>query len=464
MKLRIKIFVSILIVTLTTLSISSYYLINKNHLDNIKKEQEHSLNEFDFLLASLDNSIDFNIQSSQTQKALISRFGDYYASRGIGLTFYISSVPYYFGSSSVGIPVNSSLFNSTEYDKYAQIISKNGKQYILVSTRPSFAPKYTIIYTRDISEIYQSRTNSIYLSVLMVLFLFILLSFLSFFYSQWITRPIERLQKGAAAISQGEYDYRIPPSSDEFKSLALAFNHMAAAIQSRSEELEKRAKDLQEFIDDLSHEMNTPLTSIQGYSEFLQNANASPELRQKATDAIRQEARRLRDIYEKLMQLTITRVQEANLLPIETSVLFNDLAESFSPQFFAQNAQLRVNNALDSITMDASFIYILLSNLIRNSLQALPESGGLIELATYMDGNRPVIEVSDNGFGIPKDKLDDIIKPFYRVDKSRSRKTGGIGLGLSICNNIARLHKAELIIESEEGKGTRARIIFPALS
>lgn len=463
MKLRIKIFISILIVTLTTLSISSYYLINKSHLDNIMREQDRSVNEFDFVLTSLDNSIDFSIESSQTLKELLSRFAGYYALRGIDLLIYRKGVPYYIGKASVSIPVNSMLLNTGRYKKYAQIISKNGCHYILVSANPSFAPNYTIVYSRDISEIYHSRTNSIYMTVAMALILFILLSFLSFFYSRWITRPIERLQEGAAAISQGEYGHRIPPTNDEFNSLAHAFNHMADAVRSRSEELEKRANDLQEFIDDLSHEMNTPLTSIQGYSEFLQNTNASPEHRQMALAAIKQETKRLRDIYEKLMQLTISRVHEASLQPTNISVLFNELADSFRPQLEKQNAHLHINNELDMILMDSSFIYILLSNFIRNSLKALPENGGSIGLSAYMTDKRPVIEVTDNGYGIPKDKIEAIVKPFYRVDKSRSRKTGGVGLGLSICKNIAKLHKADFIIESEEGKGTYAKLIFPSL-
>lgn len=327
MKLRIKIFISILIVTLTTLSISSYYLINKSHLDNIMREQDRAVNEFDFALASLDNSIDFSIESNETLKKLLSRFAGYYALRGIDLLIYRKGVPYYLGKASVSIPVNSMLLSMSKFKKYAQIISKNGNHYIVVSANPSFAPNYTIIYSRNISEIYHSRTNSIYMTISMVLFLFILLSFLSFFYSRWITRPIEMLQEGAAAISQGEYGHRIPPTNDEFNSLAQAFNHMADAVRSRSEELEKRANDLQDFIDALSHEMNTPLTSIHGYSEFLQNTNASSELRQLALATIKQEAKRLRDIYEKLMQLTITRVHEASLLPTNLSSLFNELSD-----------------------------------------------------------------------------------------------------------------------------------------
>lgn len=464
MKLRTKIFISILIVTLTTLFISSYYLINRSHLDNIEREQERSVNEFDFILASLDNSIDFNIASDGTLKMLISRFAQYYADRGINLMVYRNNSPLYKDNGAISLPGNSPLLNNEKHIKQAQVINENGSYYFLVSGKPTFANNFTIICIRDISEIYQSRTRNIYLSVLLVFILFILLGFLSFFYSHWITKPIDRLQSGAAAISQGEYSYRIPITLDEFNDLGTAFNQMAAAVQSRTCELEERANELQVFIDNLSHEMNTPLTSIQGYSEFLHNANASEELKQKAAANIKQEAKRLKDIYEKLMQLTISRVQEPDLHEVNITELFNELCASFHPQFVQYNAVFSVKNELHSIKMDRSFIYILLSNLVRNSLHALSGSGGVITLSAYLSDNKPVLEVSDNGFGIPKDKIDDIIKPFYRIDKSRSRKTGGAGLGLSICNNIAVLHKAALVIESEEGKGTFARIVFQELS
>ena len=102
---------------------------------------------------------------------------------------------------------------------------------------------------------------------------------------------------------------------------------------------------------------------------------------------------------------------------------------------------------------------MLLSNLIKNSIQALPNGGSIILKTYLLDGN-PVIEVADNGSGIPKDKINEITKPFYRVDKSRSRNTGGAGLGLSICKRIANLHNADIVIESDEGLGSKIQVIF----
>jgi signal transduction histidine kinase len=171
------------------------------------------------------------------------------------------------------------------------------------------------------------------------------------------------------------------------------------------------------------------------------------------------EAKRMKDIYTKLMVLTLAREQEPEFTQVQIKDLFADLANSFSLQLQEQKVYLDMNTTLDVLLLDRTLIHMLLGNLIKNSLQALPQ-GGKISLKAYHSEKGPILEVSDNGYGIPEEKINEVIKPFYRVDKSRSRKTGGAGLGLSICKSIAKLHQADLKIESEVGKGTIIKIIF----
>ncbi|NLK04477.1 MAG: HAMP domain-containing protein [Clostridiales bacterium] len=341
----------------------------------------------------------------------------------------------------------------------AQIFKQEGRHYLFVSGGLTKLNDLTILYARDISNIYEQRLQSVYLSILIATALILLLGFLSYMYSRWITRPIELLNHNAREISKGNYSVRSIPSKDEFHTLANAFNHMAEAVEVHTAQLEQKAKDLQEFIDNLAHEMNTPLTSIQGYSEFLINANASILQKQKATENIILESKRMKDIYTKLMQLTLTRVQDPELSSVAISELFHKLEDRFILQMKKHQITLEKKIEIHHITLDYTLILMLLSNLIKNSIQALPNGGSIILKTYLLDGN-PVIEVADNGSGIPKDKINEITKPFYRVDKSRSRNTGGAGLGLSICKRIANLHNADIVIESDEGLGSKIQVIF----
>jgi signal transduction histidine kinase len=272
MKLRHKIFISILIVSPTTLIISSYDLINRSHLDNINREQERSLNDFELIRTALENGISFNSATDQSLALLFSRYDDYYQQKGIRLMLFQDGTPIYNQFTAIRQNTYDSLLAVASGTKKVQIFSEAKQHYILVSGKMSKG-NYCLVYARSINSLYTARSRSIYFSSLLAAGLIILLGFLSYLYSRWLTKPIEQLNRGANAVSKGDYSVRMNVTKDEFNQLGTAFNQMASAVENRTAQLEDRARELQVFIDDLSHEMNTPLTSIQGYSEFLISAN-----------------------------------------------------------------------------------------------------------------------------------------------------------------------------------------------
>jgi len=458
MKLWQKIFISILIVSLTTLFVSSYYLINRSHLDNVSREQERSLNDFELIRSALENGIDFNTATDESLKLLLSHYVDFYNQKGIILMLFHNKDKVFTEFTKISPDKYQDLLSVENGSKQIQILTESKQHYIFVSGKMTKAD-YCLVYARNISNLYLARTRSVYLSIIMAAGLIILLSLLSYLYSRWITKPIELLNMGANAISKGDYYIRIPETKDEFNELGMAFNKMATAVEGRTTELEERAKELQVFIDDLSHEMNTPLTSIQGYSEFLIGANASEAQKQKAAETICTEAKRMKDIYTKLLTLSFAREHDLEFASVKTDDLFSEINDSFLVQLSEHGIHLTILNSLNTLTIDRTLIHMLLCNLIKNSIQATQKDGTIL-LQAYKVGENSILEVSDNGSGIPKDKINDVMKPFFRVDKSRSRKTGGAGLGLSICKSIADLHHAEIVIDSEFEKGTCIKIIF----
>lgn len=327
MKLRYKIFFSILFVSLTTLFASSYWLINRNHLENIEREQEHSLNEYAFIETNIGNSVDFT-STEDTLRMTLARYIQFYAQRGVNLMMYRNGELFYADFTGIKEEEYSELLDVEAERKKVKVVEEEKKHYIMVSAILN-SDGDVLIYARDISDLYFARIQSICLSIVLTAGFVPLLSLLSFLFSRWITKPVERLNEGANAISKGNYEVRIAKSKDEFKEVGIAFNKMAAAVENRTQELEDRAKELQVFIDDLSHEMNTPLTSIQGYAEFLLNVNTSEEQRRKAADTIRIEAKRMKDIYTKLMTLTLAREQKVEFFLVEVAGLFSEIRETF---------------------------------------------------------------------------------------------------------------------------------------
>jgi signal transduction histidine kinase len=460
MKLWLKIFLSILLLSLTTLFISTSFVINKSHISNIKREQERSINEFELIKISVQNSVDINVASSETINLIATRYGEYYEEKGIHLLLYHKGEFMYKG---LGLIKQSELKHFLTVEpgtKTIQIIEADNHHYIVLSGLLTDTNDSILIYIRDIEDIYNARYQSMQMSAALAALFIIILGIFSYLYAKWITKPIESLHKGAVAISGGDYSNKIAWTNDEFDVVVNAFNDMAEAIESRTRQLEQKAKERQVFIDDLSHEMNTPLTSIQGYAEFLLSANASEEQKQKSAQNIYMEAKRIKDIYTKLMTITFAREQAIELTKIHVAVLLDEIINAISPQLEEKDIRFVHQIHLVVIKGDRTLIYMLLMNLIKNSMQAI-EKGGIIEFEVYEKDEYSILSIKDNGIGIPQDKLEDVVKPFFRVDKSRSRKTGGAGLGLWICKDIVALHHGELSIESVLEKGTLVKVILP---
>jgi signal transduction histidine kinase len=460
MKLWLKIFLSILILSLSSLFISTYFVIRKNHESNLSREQERSLNELELIKISLESNVDFAVSSKEAITALISRYGEYYEQKGIGLLLYQKNEYLYNRLNTLEVSDYEALLAVKPDSKMAQVLTGEDGNYILVSDLLSEKSNTVLLYSRNINEIYDSRNQSIRLTLYLSVILSLLLGIFSYLYTRFITRPFKKLQRSAAAISEGNYSIRLEETDKEFTPVAAAFNQMIENVGQHTRELENRAKERQEFIDDLSHEMNTPLTSIQGYSEFLLTANATEEQRYLAAQSINKDARRMREMYTKLMNLTFIREHAMEIEEFSVDELVNSVKESLFLSFKEQGIQFITENQIKEMKGDKTLLEMLLTNLLHNSQQAI-SSGGRVIFRAYMEGAVPTFKVEDNGCGIPKDKINEIIKPFVRVDKSRSRKTGGAGLGLALVQRIASLHQAKLIIESEFSKGTQVILQFP---
>lgn len=266
-----------------------------------------------------------------------------------------------------------------------------------------------------------------------------------------LLKPLKELEQAAGQLSSGNLKERVAVrSSDEVGEVGLAFNRMAS-------EIEHQVDDLKLLLGALNHEIKTPMTSIIGYSESLIHVKLPEEQRQRALKYIYQEGKRLESLSGKMMSLLGLYEEGAfEFTWVSADDLFERVREMEAVSAKAHGIALKVESQGNgTFFVEPVLMESLIGNLVQNGIRA-SEAGNTVIMRETMDG----MEVEDFGRGIPEGEITNITKAFYMVDKSRSRKEGGAGLGLAICGQIADLHHARLEIKSREGEGTVVSIHF----
>lgn len=340
------------------------------------------------------------------------------------------------------------------------IIQNMGEQYILVAGKKVPAMEgmdYHLVFVQDISGLYKDIKSQVFFSfgiwggaaLCSVLVIFLL--------TRKILSPLKELQQAAKDISNGELTRRVESyTKDEIGLMAAAFNSMAERIENQMMALSQVSEQRRQMLGSLTHEMKTPMTSIIGYSETLLNVNLKKEQQERALWHINKECSRLERLSSKLMSLMGLYDNESICME-QTSMkdLFEQTARLEEHHLKQKNIKLEYECSMPEQRIDRDLFESLLINLIDNAAKASGE-GCVISLI----GNENQIIVRDEGCGIPEDEIARVMDAFYMVDKARSRKEGGCGLGLALCSRIAALHGAELLIESQMGKGTQVSVIF----
>ncbi len=276
-----------------------------------------------------------------------------------------------------------------------------------------------------------------------------------------IVRPLERLRQASHGVAGGDFSRRVPDNGDdEVSEVAHSFNLMAARLEGA--EIKRR-----ELLSDVAHELKTPLASIQGHIEALRDelprAKADP---QAIYDIVLEDVTELNRMVGSLRTWLNAQsmVENIELKPLALADELPALLERFRPQ--AEAAQVRLEMQLDprakAVLSDRNALRHMLSNLLDNALRYTPAGGGVRLQAWPGEGERPgqgnpgwiTLAVSDTGIGIPPEHWPHLFERFYRVDKSRTRDTGGTGLGLALVRDLAQAQGGRVWLNSRVGQGT----------
>ena len=282
---------------------------------------------------------------------------------------------------------------------------------------------------------------------------------ISLYVSQRIVRPIRKMTKASQHIAEGHYEERLTISEhDELGELMYSFNRMASCL----EEMETMR---QRLIADVSHELKTPLTSIMGYMEGLQDGVVAPT--QETFQLVHHEADRLQRLVHDLQELSRAEVAplQLELKPNSSSNIVESVVAWLQPQFDEKGVMLRreMPNEPISIRVDFDRIRQVFINLLGNALQYTPV-GGQVTIRLEQAGSMVRFSVQDTGVGLAPEDVERVFQRFYRVDKSRSRASGGSGIGLTIARHIIEAHGGEIWAESSgPGLGSIFHFTLPII-
>lgn len=265
-------------------------------------------------------------------------------------------------------------------------------------------------------------------------------------------RPLQALSDGANSIAAGAYGQRVPEAGrDELGSLGRDFNRMAQAVEDHIRRVEESEEQKTMFMASLTHELKTPLTAISGYAQTLRYAKLGDEDRETALSYICKESGRLDRLSKKMLRLLeLDREAPLTMEPVEIRELAAAARETCLPAARRKGVSIEAGPCQGSWLCDRDLLTEALINLTDNGVKACGE-GGLVKI--YTRGRELVVE--DDGCGVPEEDIAHLTEAFYMVDKSRSRQSGGAGMGLALTAIILRRHKLSLSIESKVGEGAR---------
>lgn len=462
MKLGAKIIVSIMIFFSVILLFGGYALISYFYEVTMEREVEGAIEQYQY-------------NKFVVQANLITRGEDWFDGAADG-QYDISSlasdmngtVAFLAADGSVlfsGFPVNtefSGLFADAEQDMVDyRFMNINNRTFLLTTGIVAHGDAGVYLITGvDVEKIQKQQAQIIRKFGAVYAMAVGIGIFLIFGISFFITRPIKQLTAATKKIAEGNYRERVAEGgSDEVSQLARNFNRMAEAVDEKVQELSDSARQKEDFAANFAHELKTPLTSIIGYADRIYKKELPRDEQKKAAWYIWNEGMRLESLSLKLMDLTILNHKDFYLQEVKTDVLFRELVADVEYLMEAKGVSLDCTVEPACIEVEYDLFKTLFLNLLDNAIKAGAKHiqvTGFVE--KMVEGSCFTMQVKDDGNGIPKQEIKRITEAFYMVDKSRSRKQHGAGIGLALSDKIAQIHGSRLEFESDGRSGTSVKL------
>jgi signal transduction histidine kinase len=353
---------------------------------------------------------------------------------------------------------------------YDILYHPEGKFWLIVTFPTSIRLDFSLVYNKEAVPGDFMRAG--WAIAFVVMSYLLILALFAYIYSRItaasITVPLRKLCDGTRLLREGDYSVRVDLRlKNEFAELQNTFNDMAARIEHEISLRKKSEEDRKRLILDISHDLKNPMSSIQGYVELLlKKSGMTDQEREEYLEVVLNNSQRANRLLNELFELSQLDSPEFSLKPEKTDICehIRQMCGEFVPQLEQEGFEYEFIIPEDSyfVMLDIDRFARVFQNLASNAMRYNPK-GTMVKVSLTIQNHQVLIDFSDDGIGIPDHLADNIFKPFVRVDDSRSSKTGGSGLGLSIAKRIAEAHGGDLTLLPRQNRGCTFRITVPMI-
>lgn len=474
MKLWQKVFLFSLTFMILVVDIVAYTVLASTFSSTIDRETEQALRQHESIATSISSQVFIErlsqsvlVLPERTVNRILVEMGKESSDPGTRTAFYYVGRPVSYLGSEV-VTEHADFFEMVQEgeDWYTLIADHEGKTFILTGSHLTLETlDYTFFTVTDITEVYHSYAEQQRFVQIVSVASAIFLASGMLLLALRLVRPLSGINDSIRQIAEGDYSLRVSETGgQEFRTLARNVNTMAASIESNVAEIQRVADGRKRFIDNLAHEMKTPLTSVLGMADVLRlKEDMNPQQRQEYIGIIFEETKRLKNLSGKLLSLSATAQFPIDCKQIDAGAFFEEVQAAVDP--LLQEKQLRLVCEVEAgVTFyaDEELLKSLLYNLIDNAIKASHEQAE-IKVACWEDGENICVEVTDYGAGMTPEAIENAKDLFYTNNPSRTKVKGNInlGLGLALCDEIVKRHGGQMKLDSQTGAGTKVRVQLP---
>ncbi|MBP1995838.1 sensor histidine kinase [Paenibacillus eucommiae] len=338
-------------------------------------------------------------------------------------------------------------------DGVARDIGNEGRYPMVGLPFPVDGKSYALFVMLKSNELWKQSNKEVNTELLTV---FLIGSSLILAAARFVVKPLLQLRDAAGRMAQGNFDVQLRTNrKDEIGQLNASFNEMA-------QELAKLDRMRREFVANVSHEIQSPLTSISGFAKALKQKRMSEESRMYYLTIIEEESERMSRISQNLLRLSSLQHDRH---PVQSAAFrldeqLRNVVIALDPQWSGKEISVELDLEPVTVHADEDQLSQVWTNLLGNGIKFTPVRGR-IRIRAYAHGRSAVVRITDNGIGIPEDQRTDIFKAFHKADKARDRAVSGSGLGLSIVKQIVDIHEGEIRVDGEPGGGSIFTVKLP---